>query len=111
MTEESVYRDIGRRIRDAREAKGMTQDEVGRRLGLAGTLVTRIEKGSRKVTIIELQQLASLLEKSLAYFLTGEDAPQPRSLRNSNRQIPPEAQQEIDNFLAYIWQKYAPKDE
>jgi transcriptional regulator with XRE-family HTH domain len=105
MNEAAVYLDIGRRIRTAREAKGMTQEELARFLSVAATTITAIEKGRRKVTITELQSLASTLNKSLDWLLTGNDAPDPRTVPTQPH-LPDEAKKEIDDFLAYIWQKY-----
>lgn len=108
MTEGSVYRDIGERIRIARERAGMTQEQFGKFLGVSGPEVSRTEKGRRKVTIVELQVIASILDQSLLWLITGEKTTteQPRPGRQP---IPPEAQKEVETFIAYIWEKYHAK--
>ena len=108
MTEQSVYVDIGERIRFARERAGLTQEQLGKYLGLAGSQVTRLEKGRRKVTIVELQVLASILNKSLTWLLTGE-TPANEQARPDRKPIPTEAQKEVEAFIAYIWDKYQTK--
>ena len=50
--------ELGRRIRQARESCGMTQDEVAEKLGVSRPIVVQIEQGKRPVSGIELQTLA-----------------------------------------------------
>src|SRR6266568_3964936 len=52
--------ELGRRIRQARESCGMTQDEVAEKLGVSRPIVVQIEQGKRPVSGIELQTLAYL---------------------------------------------------
>ena len=47
--------ELGRRIRQARESCGMTQDEVAEKLGVSRPIVVQIEQGKRPVSGIELQ--------------------------------------------------------
>src|SRR6058998_774762 len=55
-----TQQELGRRIRAAREARGMTQDEVAKRLGLSRPTVVQIEAGNRSVSSLELDKLAYL---------------------------------------------------
>jgi len=50
---------LGARLRDARSAKRLTQQEVADQLGLARTTLVAIEKGERRVQSGELVRLAS----------------------------------------------------
>ena len=45
---------IGEILRNARENQGYTQEEVGEKLGLGRDAVIKIEKGTRKITIDEI---------------------------------------------------------
>jgi Zn-dependent peptidase ImmA (M78 family)/DNA-binding XRE family transcriptional regulator len=51
---------LGRRLQDARKARGLTQQDVARDLGIARTTVTAIEQGERHVRPEELIQLSRL---------------------------------------------------
>ena len=42
--------ELGRRIRQARESCGMTQDEVAEKLGVSRPIVVQIEQGKRPVS-------------------------------------------------------------
>src|SRR3954471_21059322 len=62
-------RALGARLRQAREDRGLTQDQVAQHLGVARTTVVAIEKGERRVKAEELVELSSLLGRSLSSLL------------------------------------------
>lgn len=66
--------ELGRRIRQAREACGMTQDEVAEHLGLSRAVVVLIEQGKRPVSGLELQTLAYLFARDIRDLLADEFA-------------------------------------
>lgn len=51
---------LGRRLQEARKARGLTQQDVADSLTVARTTVTALEKGARRVQPQELVQLARL---------------------------------------------------
>jgi Zn-dependent peptidase ImmA (M78 family)/DNA-binding XRE family transcriptional regulator len=51
---------LGRRLQDARKARGLTQQDVAKDLGIARTTVTAIEQGERRVRPEELIRLSKL---------------------------------------------------
>jgi transcriptional regulator with XRE-family HTH domain len=51
----------GRRVRDAREALGITQEELGRRVKTDRTAIVKIENGDRSVGRIVARRLATEL--------------------------------------------------
>ncbi|MFA6568543.1 MAG: XRE family transcriptional regulator [Victivallales bacterium] len=60
---------IGERIRDARDSKGVKQDEMADFLGIKDRqTISSIERGERKVTSEELIRLMEFLGKPLEYF-------------------------------------------
>lgn len=62
-------REMGRRLRTARESCGLTQEDVARRLGVSRPTVAQIELGNRAVTTIELDKLAYLFGRDIQEFL------------------------------------------
>ena len=54
------YRVLRRRLRDARLRAGLTQDEVGRRMGRNQQFVQRCEAGDRRIDVLELLDFADL---------------------------------------------------
>ena len=55
-------REIGARVREVREGRALTQQEVARRAGLAMDAMSRIENGYRKPRPSTLQRLATALD-------------------------------------------------
>ena len=57
-------------LRQAREAAGLTQEEVARRLGRPQTWVSKCELGERRVDFVELEDWAAACGKPLEWFGT-----------------------------------------
>lgn len=64
---------LARRLREAREFVGLSQDEVALALGISRPAVTNIEAGTRKVEAVELETLASLYGRTVQFLLNGEE--------------------------------------
>lgn len=56
---EQLYREIGRALRQRREAAKLTQGDVANRVNLSRTSVTNIEQGRQHVTLHVLYALAN----------------------------------------------------
>jgi transcriptional regulator with XRE-family HTH domain len=63
------YQHMLARLRQARKAAGLTQAEVGRRLGLRQNHVSRMETGERRLDPVELARFAAVYGKPLEWFL------------------------------------------
>jgi transcriptional regulator with XRE-family HTH domain len=59
--QEGFYSEVGRRVREARQRVGLTQDALAARVSLSQTSVTNIEKGRQKVLLPTLCGLAAAL--------------------------------------------------
>ena len=73
--------ELGRRIARAREDSGMTQEGLGRAVGLDRSAISRLEKGERKINVPELVEIAASLGRPLTYFVV-EALPAVVSRRN-----------------------------
>jgi transcriptional regulator with XRE-family HTH domain/Zn-dependent peptidase ImmA (M78 family) len=69
MAVQQEWADIGQRVREARLATRLSQDELGRRIGLDRTMVAKIESGTRRIDAVELVRLSRSLELPLDHFL------------------------------------------
>ena len=63
-----AYKRFLARLVQARHDAGLTQVQVADRLGKARSFVSKCELGERRVDFVELQQLARLYKKDLAFF-------------------------------------------
>ena len=61
--------ELGRRLRVAREARGLSQQAVADALGLPRTAMTQMEAGNRSVSTLELAKLAELYLRAVSDFL------------------------------------------
>lgn len=62
---------IGRRIRERRKLAGMSQAELGKELGYSHSAISRIELGTRRLEMGDLERLAAALGEPLEYFIEG----------------------------------------
>jgi len=63
---------IGQRIKELRYEKGLSQEELARRIELPRTAVTKIESGSQEVRFRELEKFAEALNIPLTTLVEEE---------------------------------------
>ncbi|HEX9514030.1 MAG TPA: type II toxin-antitoxin system antitoxin SocA domain-containing protein [Puia sp.] len=109
---------IGQRISALRKRKGMSQENLAKKIKISRSSLVQIELGNRGVDILELQELAAVLEFSLDDFVSkdftvpkiGEEMvetkPQPGEVRLS---IPALKVDKFKNVLLYILERCAGK--
>lgn len=62
---------VGRQLRLARELAGLTQTDIGKKLGMSFQVVQKYEQGEIRVSASRLFQLSVLMDKPVAYFFEG----------------------------------------
>jgi Zn-dependent peptidase ImmA (M78 family)/DNA-binding XRE family transcriptional regulator len=76
-----IVNELTKRISDAREAAGFTLSEAATALGFNNyQTLSSIEKGERKVTASELNEMAKLYSRNFDYFFSNEDSTEPEPL-------------------------------
>lgn len=68
--------ELARRLRAAREACHLTQDDVAHHLGVSRSTVAQMELGNRAVTSLELDKLAYLYGRDIRAFLADKFRPE-----------------------------------
>ena len=66
---------VGRRLRQRRALLGLSQDKLGRAVGLTFQQIQKYERGANRIGASRLLQLSRALAVPIAYFF--EDAPGP----------------------------------
>lgn len=67
-------KEFGKRLRDARISRGITQEELAVRLGLASKQhISRMENGERSCSVDLLVELSCILHVSTDYLLMGSE--------------------------------------
>lgn len=88
---------LGERIRDARKRAGVSQEELGRAISLDRTAVNKIEAGVRKVTALELSDIAAAIDVRMSTLL---EEPTPALVSHRSSQGLDTADSQIDALLA-----------
>ena len=66
-----AYTIIGQRLKKARKAKKMTQEELAEKLDVSIAFLSRIERGNSQVNLKRLVQICEILEVSPGEILNG----------------------------------------
>lgn len=53
---------VGNNIRYARKRKGLTQQQLAKKMGCSVSMICGVEKGSRRVTLAFLERIGNALE-------------------------------------------------
>lgn len=64
---------LGRRLRDARENRQLTQEQAAQTIGISRTALVHIESGKRSLSTLEFSPLTKLYRRSPADFFAGEE--------------------------------------
>lgn len=94
---------VGQRIRQRREALGISQGRLGRHLGLTFSQVQKYEKGSNRVGAGRLFQIAAYLKVPTSYFFDGLDD----EARNGAAVHPPEAAAGLADELRVLTEAFS----
>ena len=64
---------VGKQISDLRKSKGLTQNELGERIGVSFQAVSKWERGETLPDISLLPDLAKILETTIDFILLGDE--------------------------------------
>ena len=80
--EPTMQHTLSKRLKEAREYRGFSQEEIAGYLGVPRSAISLIENGSRRVSATELSRLANLYQTTME-SLTGldRDESEPESVR------------------------------
>lgn len=100
--EAANWRDIGSRLREAREYLELKQEEVAEAVGLSRSALSLIENGRRKVDAVELARLAQIYRQPIEIF-TGiaKTPPLPENIQALARAAAELSVQDRDELLRF----------
>lgn len=96
---------LGLRIRQARERRGMSQDDLAAALSRDQRAISEYENGKRKLAATDLPAFATVLEVPVLYFFESDVSSDDSeaALLNYFHQLPsPEAKQAAVNILRIL---------
>lgn len=79
--DDRIYRVFGSRLRELREEKDVTQEELARRVDLSRTSITNIEKGRQRVMLHQMVELAEALGAEPLTLLPASETLRTKPLR------------------------------
>ena len=66
------YPALGRRVRDLRQEKKLTQEELAEIVGISPSFVGHIERGEKKASLETIVRLCEILDVPADYLLRGK---------------------------------------
>ena len=63
-----IKEQVGKRIKELRLAKNMSQEDFAFKCGLDRTYITSLERGKRNISLINLEKIAKAFDMSLSEF-------------------------------------------
>ncbi|HKY31931.1 MAG TPA: helix-turn-helix transcriptional regulator [Candidatus Polarisedimenticolia bacterium] len=97
---------VGRRIRQLRKDRNLTQAELASRVGVQQSDLCRMETGEYKVSLETLFKILKIFEMNVGEFFheppQGELSGGEAELLTMFRNLPPAAQDEVRHFIKFI---------
>lgn len=94
---------LGRRLREARENRGLSQQTAADKISVPRTAITQLEAGNRAVSTLELVELAELYNRSVIDFFNEHALPEDDLLVALHRLAPglerPEIKEQVERCL------------
>jgi transcriptional regulator with XRE-family HTH domain len=96
---------VGRKIRQLRKQRSLTQTELAGRIGIQQSDLSRMEKGEYRVSLDTLFRILGEFGMGIGEFFDemAEESFHPRDvgLVRKFNSLPPKAQQEVQEFIAF----------
>lgn len=71
------YAALCRLLRETREKAGLTQVELAEKIGETQSYVSKVERGERRLDLVQLQVFCRAMKKTLSAFVTEFEAFRP----------------------------------
>jgi transcriptional regulator with XRE-family HTH domain len=71
LTDKAFLQLLGDRLREHRQARGLTQAQLGEKCRLHRTFIGSTERGERNISVLNLRLLAKVLRVPLAALVDG----------------------------------------
>lgn len=100
------YNVIGQRIKQARLAKNLTQEDLAEKIDISVAFLSRVERGNSHINLKRLNQICSLLDVTEGHILNGASSTSSnyleREFADLIKQCSPEKQKLIYNVAKTI---------
>jgi len=108
------YKEIGQRIKKARENAGLSQEELGRKVGgFSGTAISLYEQGERKISLETITSIAKVLNVTIEELVEGytEETPSIKYALRADKDLKNDTnlQNQILDYIEYLKSKKTKK--
>ena|SRR3990170_1785176 len=95
---------VSERLREAREAAGLSQGQVAKRLGLHRPTISEIEAGRRKVSASEIEKFSSIYGVTVVWIVSGSasDDPADTKLLMAARELSKMSESDLDRLMSLL---------
>lgn len=90
---------VGRKIRQLRRQRKLTQVELAKKIGICQSDLSRMEKGEYKVGLDTLLKILGTFNLGIGEFF--EERPDQEPAIDKLRALSPEARKEVENFIEF----------
>ena len=87
LPQEDIQVNVGKRVREVRESKGLTLQDISQRTGIEASFLKDIEEGAAAPPLGEVIKLAKALEMKMGYFISGEENRPYTIVRREDRKV------------------------
>lgn len=101
MSRQEITTSVAERLREAREASGLSQGQVAKRLEMHRPTISEIEAGRRKVPAEELEKFASLYGVTVEWIVTGPstDSSADARILMAARELSKMSEEDLDRLM------------
>lgn len=82
-----MHKEIGEKINELRNSKGMTLKELSEKADLSASFLSQAERGLTSITINSLKKIAEALDTELNYFFTPPRCHRPAIVRSYEQEV------------------------
>lgn len=65
----SEYKEVIRKLKAARIAAGLSQEDVAKKLNKSQSYISKVEAGEQRIDVLELKKFAVLYRKEINHFI------------------------------------------
>ncbi|HMK66131.1 MAG TPA: XRE family transcriptional regulator, partial [Thermodesulfobacteriota bacterium] len=107
-TGQTISPDLGIRLKEARESRGLSPFDIYLRTDIQTDQLSRIEKGEIHPPLGTVIKLAKALDKKIDYFISGEEGATFTIVRKENREVTSRFDSGREKHYGYEYESLAP---
>jgi quercetin dioxygenase-like cupin family protein/ribosome-binding protein aMBF1 (putative translation factor) len=105
---EEISAEIGMRIKNARESRGLSIFDIYLRTDIDVDLLSQIEKGKVTPPLGTVIKLAKALDLKMGYFISGEEGKAYTIVRRDDREVTSRYDSKKEKYYGYAYESLAP---